>query len=286
MFGKKKKDKKEKDNKKVDEALNEAIKDNNIKEEVKEKKQEEKEKKKVEETKLNNKFNSSIGALLKIFAGVVLVVLGFVFIFQPNGSDSDGNQIYLRETVSLVIFGAAIVVYGITRLIYLIKAKTNSNVKWVLLLEVLIDVVIGVLLFLSGIMEGFTFISKNFRFFLGAVFYLRGLLYFICTTFMRHETNVKEFVINVILFTFGVVAFSVKDFDIKGLSWILVVLAFLSGAYTLADGSYYYIKNKKREDSKKSKKKEKEKAKEDRDTKEEKIIIEDRDSSSDSKYAN
>lgn len=283
MFGKKKKDKKEKETKKVDEALKEAIDDNNIKEEVKENKKEEKKEKESSKDKV--KFNSSWGALAKIVAGVILVILGFMFIFQK-----DGNEIYLREKFSIIIFGAILIVYSITRIIYLIKADTKAKVKGLLALEVLFDVVVGLMLFFGGIQlvssnEGFAnFILKYFKYLLGFVFYLRGILYLLSAIFLHHVTNAKEFIINIILLTFGVIIFVRTEFDLASLSWILVGLSFICGAYTLADGSYHYIESKKREDKKKSKKKEK--VKEERATKEEKIIINDKDQTTDSKYAN
>lgn len=291
MFGRKKKEKKNKSDKKVDEALNEALDENKVKESVKEDIKEEKNKEKEAKPK---KFQSSLGALAKIIAGVILVVLGIVFIFAPSGNDTDGNVIYFREKVSILIFGAIFIVYGVTRLIYLIKADIKTKVKYLLLIEVVIDVVVGIMLFIGGANFSSSdnnfasFMIKNFKYFLGLVFYLRGLLYLISCIFLQHLTHAKEFIINIVLFTFGAVAFSVKEFDVKALSWILVALAFICGAYTLCDGSYYYIKNKKHEDSKKNKKKEKskDKVKEERDTKEEKVIIQDKDEQNDSKYAN
>lgn len=283
MFGKKKKENKKKSDKKVDEALNEALDENKVKESVKEDIKEEKKEK--ESSKNKSKFNSSWGALAKIVAGVILVILGFMFIFQK-----DGNEIYLREKFSIIIFGAILIVYSITRIIYLIKADTKAKVKGLLALEVLFDVVVGLMLFFGGIQlvsnnEGFAnFILKYFKYFLGFVFYLRGILYLLSAIFLHHVTNAKEFIINIILLTFGVVIFVRTEFDLASLSWILVGLSFISGAYTLCDGSYHYIESKKREDKKKSKKKEK--VKEERDTKEEKIIINDKDQTTDSKYAN
>ncbi len=288
MFGKKKKENKNKSDKKVDEALNEALNENKVKESVKEDIKEEKNKEK-ESSKNKSKFNSSWGALAKIVAGVILVILGFMFIFQK-----DGNEIYLREKFSIIIFGAILIVYSITRIIYLIKADTKAKVKSLLALEVLFDVVVGLMLFFGGIQlvssnEGFAnFILKYFKYFLGFVFYLRGILYLLSAIFLHHVTNAKEFIINIILLTFGVVIFVRTEFDLASLSWILVGLSFICGAYTLADGSYHYIESKKREDKKKSKKKEKskDKVKEERDTKEEKVIIQDKDEQNDSKYAN
>lgn len=208
-----------------------------------------------------------------------------MFIFQK-----DGNEIYLREKFSIIIFGAILIVYSITRIIYLIKADTKAKVKGLLALEVLFDVVVGLMLFFGGINlitsdSNFgSFILKYFKYFLGFVFYLRGILYLLSCVFLHHVTNAKEFIINIILLTFGVVIFARTEFDLSSLSWILVALSFICGAYTLADGSYHYIESKKREDKKKSKKKEK--VKEERDTKEEKIIINDKNQTTDSKYAN
>ncbi len=290
MFGKKKNKEKEekKETKKVDEALNEALDENKVKEEVKKE-----DKKQKEEKKASKPNNLRMGALAKVIGGILLVALGFIFIFAKSGTDSNGNDIYFREKVCLLVFGAISAIYGVLRLISVIKnPNTNTNVKLLLLIEVLVDVVIGVMLFVGGIgygeeSKGFnTFMLNNFKYFLGFVFYLKGLLYLISVVFLKHVTEGKEFIVNIVLLTFGAVIFARNEFDVHSLSWILVALSFICGAYTLGDGTYYYIKNKKpKENKEKTKTKEKEKDAK-RDQAEEKIITPERDETTDSKYAN
>ena len=301
MFGKKKnKDKEIKDkdinNKEVDEALNEALDENNVKEEVK---KQDKESKALEKNeKKENKLNVPLGSVAKIIGGVILLVLGIVLIFATNGEDTTGNTVYLRDKLAVGVFGAIFIFYGAVRFVYLFKIKTDSRVKWLFLIEVILDLAVGFLLFFGGFdfkeeMNNYTeFMIKNFKYFLGAVLYIRGLLYLISSIFLNHKTFAKEFIVNLFCITFGTIILVRSEFNASKLAWVLVVLAILCGVYIAGDGGYHYIKLKKENDTKKEKKekgkkkdKSIEKEENKKDTQIEKDII-DQDKNQNQDYAN
>ena len=182
----------------------------------------------------------------KIIGGVILLGLTFALIFVKTDNDQ-----YLRNQLAVGIFGGIILVYAVIRTIPLFKTLEKGWSKGLNIIEVLVDVAVGAFLvsggfnFSSSSSEYVKFVLKYFRFFLGGVLYLRGLVYCITSIIFGEKSDSKQFVANILCFTLGVAIFCLEKFNVSYLGWILVVLAALSGGYLVGEGSINYFNYRK-----------------------------------------
>ncbi len=196
----------------------------------------------------------------KLIGGVVLVALAFVFIFEKE----------LRERVCIGIFGGIVAVFSIYRIYPTFKYTKKGWAKFLGVVEIIVDLVIGCLLVFGGFNFSESgndlteFTTKNFHYFLGVVFYLRGIVYTVCSSLLKEPTNLKNYLINIACLTFGVVVFVTNAFKVDYLAWIMVVLAFASGAYLLGEGGVDYTKYRNHNEQRKKKAEQKKKAREEK----------------------
>ena len=198
---------------------------------------------------------------IRIFASVILFVFGIALLIEKS----------FRERICIGIFGGIIIVYAIYRIFPLIKKKKTSVSRIINVIEILVDLVIGFLLvcggfdFSSNQLTNFTI--KYFKYFLGAVFVLRGLIYTSSNIFFKEESNIEEYLVNIFALCFGVFIMSNNTFSATHLGWVLVVICFLSAIFLLIEGAIDY---KKYSNNKEEKREKKEKVKENKKTKEKK----------------
>ena len=196
------------------------------------------------------------GFIVKIFAAAILLVVGLWMIFDRSAA----------EKVIVSISGAAIIILCLARFIYLVRTKDlEKKYKTAVCIELIIDFVAGVFLIIAGIYyqknndttKGFVkFIRKNYRFFVGSVLYLRGIMHFYETGFLKHKTTIVNFVINIAFITLGTICFAHK-YNVKDLSLAIAIFVLLSFLYLTQDGVRHYIrfKNGGENNSKKEKNK-------------------------------
>lgn len=226
----------------------------------------------------------------KLIGGVVLLVFSLAMLFQKD----------LRERVCVGIFGGIVAVFAVYRIYPTFKYEKGNWVKLLCIIEIIVDLVIGVVLAIGGFnfsesgKDLAEFTSKNFHYLLGFVFYLRGIVYTLSTIIFKQNSNIKNYVVNILCLSFGAYVFASDNFLITALGWALVVLALGSSAYLLVEGGIDYnnYRNHNEQHKRKveQKKKEKEQKKREKETlkiekgetpkdkqseKEEKIIIPD-----------
>ena len=174
--------------------------------------------------------------------------------------------------------GFVICVFGIVRIVPLVRTQKKGVSKMVIVLEILIDLAIGAFLFYgafktqAGKDDTLSNITRDYyRYFLGAVLYLKGVFYFITTALLGEVTNKKEFWLHIVIMTLGVVVFAL-NIDASSLALFIAVISLLAGvaAGTAAGGSYFNYR--KRVVLPKKKEKEAEETEEDEDSEEANIL--------------
>ncbi len=214
-------------------------KEEKIEESMKENKKAKKEKK--AKTALVSNPLTNYTFWLKISGGVLLLALMFALIFTKNN-----KNIYLREQLAVGVFGGIIFVYAIIRTIPLFKTLEKGWSKILHLIEIIVDLIVGGLLVAGGFnfsndASSFVeFVVNNFKYLLGGVLYLRGLIYCITSIIFGEKSDSKQFVANILCLTVGVAIVCLEKFNVTYLGWILVVLSGASGLYFVGEGSINY----------------------------------------------
>ncbi len=267
--------------------LNEKKQEEDLAKEVEAKQQKKEERKK--EKKDYTKYNPILDLKFwfKLVGGVVLLVIALALMFQKD----------LRERICVGIFGGVVAVFAIYRIYPTFKYTKGAGPKVACIVEIIVDFAVGVLLVVGGFnfsdsgKDLAEFTNKYFHYFLGLVFYLRGIVYTLCAIMFKEESTFKKYVINILCLTCGAYVFASDNFLVEALGWALVILSLISAAYLLVEGGIDYTnyrnhneqrrikteqKKKEKEQKKREKEAEKGEAKKDKPIeKEEKIIIPD-----------
>lgn len=174
----------------------------------------------------------------KLIGGVILLIFTIAMVLPANKT--------LREQLVVGVFGGIVLVYGLYRIFPLVKTLDKKWSKILCLIEIILDIVVGVMMLVGGFTfnseetKFTTFMVSNFRYFLGAVVYLRGLIYCITSIIICEKSDWKQFIANIACLTFGVVIFVRDDFGASNLAWVMIVLSGLSGAYLVGEGGFDY----------------------------------------------
>ena len=156
---------------------------------------------------------SDIKWLLYWFVCLSLVTFGVIQMFMPE--------------IITYIFGGIFIVFGVTRIIPFIKIK-HKAIKWINFSEMIIDFALGIILyiFVSEITD-----KKLFVYLIGGAFYLRGFVHFLTITLSDNNRSIYEFIMNILILTFGTYILFVNGFDLLVLRFIMlgvyVIIAFI-----------------------------------------------------------
>ena len=112
---------------------------------------------------------------------------------------------------------------------------------------------------------------------------LRGLIYTIGAIFFSEKSNVEEYLVNIIAFSFGVFILSNNTFSATHLGWFLVVICFICAIFLFIEGAIDY---KKYSNNKEEKREKKEKEKINKKAKEKKNIEKRKDKAEEKEYSN
>lgn len=171
------------------------------------------------------------------FGAAALIALGLWILLDKN----------LGTSLALGITGLVVVIMGIIRIIPLIRTQKSGTAKALILVEIVIDIAIGAFLFYaatayqkdnSSSLGEFT--NKYYRFFLGAILYLKGVFYFINTSLLKERTNKFEFWFHIVVMTIGAMIFAL-NFDAKKIGIIIAVISLIFALILIVmGGSSYY----------------------------------------------
>lgn len=169
------------------------------------------------------------------------------------------------KPVLYLIIGVILAVLGLCRIVPLVKTTDDKALKWINAIELILNILVGGMLIFFGVIcnkEGHekleNFINNNFGYFLGGVFYLRGLVYFYTTVMKKEDTKLPLFIIHIILFTLGsfVIGLTIKDgFDYDTVKWTLFGIILLAAGFTGYNGIKGYINYRGNEQNEKATKK-------------------------------
>lgn len=258
-FGKKKK--KELENKEAVEAV--EVKEDTATDEAAEEEQEAPTPSREVLRKENGPFKG-LGFVFKIAAAALLLA---IFITMSVKFDD-------AQVIIITVTGAFITILCLARLIfYFLKRKDYT--KWfkvMNIVEIVLDGVCGIFLLAGGVYyqthsdeqgKFIDFMQDNYRYFVGAVIYLRGALHFFATAFFKSKSTIYNYFVNLVFVTLGTFCLAF-DFTLKQLVILLLVVIALSCIYLAQDGIRAAIKYWNGGDNngpKKTKKKDKDKEK-------------------------
>lgn len=181
----------------------------------------------------------------------LLIVLGIIAVVE--------------KTILLYTFGILFIIFGLFRIIPLLKTTNSKLVKWLLLGETIIDILSGGTLLFLAIKNAET--GNYIGYIIGGVLYLRGFIHFLSTSLKDEPSNLVNFFFHIIMLTIGTVAITKGGFDKKLLAWlfliVIVICAIIIGIKGYRDYSNYRnnlscenkLKKLNKEDSKSDKKK-------------------------------
>jgi hypothetical protein len=191
------------------------------------------------------------GWVLKFILAAILVAVGIFMV--------------LSEDVVYIITGMTIVIFSVFRVYPLLKSLNREVLRTINLIEILIATVLGVIMIYAGFTQSVDGQLNApwdglYRWFLAFFFYIRGLVFFVSTSFFEEKTEVPKFIFHIIALTLGAIFAIWSDFEAKTLGWIFMFISIGGAVYLSFDGYGGY--RKYREYSKSiNQPKEKEKAK-------------------------
>lgn len=152
----------------------------------------------------------------------------------------------LSDDVVYTIAGIAITIYSLFRVYPLLKTLNKEILRTINLIEIIIGVVLGGVMIYAGVKglktdQADTW-SKLFRWFLAFFFYLRGLVFFVSTSFFEEKTEVPKFIFHILALTLGAVIVMWSDFDASTLGWLFLFVSVGSAIYLGYDGYGGYKK--------------------------------------------
>ena len=235
-----------------------------------------------EEIKVNNKFtNPLLGVKFWLFtiASALLIAVGIWLLVDKT----------LAASLAVGFTGIVICLFGLIRVIPLFKARKGNMAKFVTILEIVINVLLGLfLIYAATIIKKEDnvlgdFVTKYYRFFLGFAFYLKSIFYFINTSLLKEETNKFEFWVHILIITIAVVIFA-TNFDASNLAIFIAILSLICGVFLIgmAGGSYFNY----RKTINKKPKKVKEEKENIEENKEEELILPTNDEKNNETYVN
>lgn len=166
-----------------------------------------------------------------------------------------------KPSIFLYIVGLALIIFGAFRVIPLVKTTKDKWMKLIYTVEIVINIVAGVLLVLEGGKDPYN--ENLMRYLVGGVLYLRGFLYFFATVIRGESTDHVKFFTHIAVITLGPIIIINNIFNEKVLSWIVLVMAILSAIFISISGiknyKNYRYEQLAKDETRKSIKKQKEK---------------------------
>jgi uncharacterized membrane protein HdeD (DUF308 family) len=159
------------------------------------------------------------------FIGVALIVgVGLVSKFVPD--------------VLYFILGAAFIVLGLFRIIPLFKTTDDKVLRWIFLVEILIDIIVGILLIIIAIND--TEIKNILGYLVGGVLYLRALIFFFSTTIRTETADWAQFIVHIVLITVGTWIIAKDGFSIDELGWVILIVSIFAAIFIAYSGYRNY----------------------------------------------
>lgn len=174
----------------------------------------------------------------------------------------------IRTEFLVFAFGCIFIIFGLFRVVPLIKTTESKLMKWLTFAEMMIEVFAGVALFVwSNKMNGTNGeeASPLFGYIVGAVLYIRGFMHFLGTSVKNEPTTFVGFLVNIALITVATIIISKGGFSPKALAWFFFAVIMICFGFLIWRGYVDYrnyrgnlVGESKTKKMKKSKEKEEE----------------------------
>ncbi len=162
--------------------------------------------------------------LIEFISAALLLAAGVVVIFV--------------DAVILYITGALFVIMGIFRIVPLLKSTKDKLMKYLLLVEIILEVVAGCYLFYMGTQN--ETVGKGYGYIVGSVFYIHGLTHFVATSLRNEPNTTLNFFVNIILLTLGVFIISYGKIDANLMRYIIAGLLVVCILFLCFRGARHY----------------------------------------------
>jgi len=151
-----------------------------------------------------------------------------------------------QESVLLYIVGLTLIVFGLLRIVPLLKTTPDNVLKALYVFEICLNIIVGIVLVIEGNKGDESSLGNLFGYLIGGVLFLRGFIYFFSTSIRRESTDYPKFFTHIGLFTVGTVIITKGGFDNILLGWVILVLSILSALFIGFSG-YKNYKNSRYE---------------------------------------
>ena len=159
-----------------------------------------------------------------------------------------GILMVVSSEVVYTITGIVIAIFSLFRVYPLLKTLNKEVLRTINLIEILIGVVIGGVMIYVGVtgkVNEEPIWSNLFRWFLAFFFYMRGVVFFVSTTFFEEKTEVPKFVFHILAITIGAMLIMWEEFNEATLGLLFLFISIASAAYLGYDGYGGYSKYRK-----------------------------------------
>ena len=145
----------------------------------------------------------------------------------------------LNEEIFLYIVGLALIIFGLFRVVPLVKTTKDKIMKFIYIGEIILNIVAGVILIAAAGKEEDS--GNLMGYIVGGVLYLRGLLYFYSTVIRKESTDHTKFFTHIGIITLGVVILFREDlFNEAIMAWIVLILCVLAATFISISGIGHY----------------------------------------------
>jgi hypothetical protein len=174
------------------------------------------------------------GWALKFVLAAILIAVGIFMV--------------VSEDIVYIITGISIVIFSLFRVYPLLKSLNREFLRTINLIEILIAVVVGAIMIYAGFTQKDSSGSLLspwdglYRWFLVYFLYVRGLVFFISTTFFGEKTEVPKFIFHIVSLTLGAVFAVWSSFEAKTLGWVFFIVSIGGAVYLSFDGYGGYSK--------------------------------------------
>ncbi|HNZ50998.1 MAG TPA: hypothetical protein PK087_01470 [Bacilli bacterium] len=166
----------------------------------------------------------------------------YLFVFEWIGAAiliGVGIYVVLDSSILNVFVGLILLVFGLLRLIPLIKTTPDKVLKIMYACEIVINVGAGIFLVIEGGKENSN-LNDWFGYMIGGVLMLRGFVHFFATSLRKEPNDYVKFFSHLGLFTVGCFIVARGGFSSDTLAYIILVLAILSALFIGFSGYKHY----------------------------------------------
>lgn len=175
------------------------------------------------------KFFSKYMWLFEMIAAALLLGLGLIMKFIPSAL--------------LILVGLIFFVLGAFRIIPLLKTTDDKLLKVLYLIELVIEMVAGVVLFIFGVKKMDDTVEKTkmlFGYIIAGIIYIRGFVYLLSCSFKKEKANIVIFLIHIGLLTLASIIFARGGFTLATLGWVLLAIAIVCALFVGMDSIKKY----------------------------------------------